>query len=74
MLHELSRYKVSRLQTTKLQAIADEQQTNEKLKGLKNRLLDQYIEKNLGNSVRDIICYVKEHDDPQTQWKIQLDR
>ena len=52
--------------------IADKQQTDAKLNILKQKLPAQYINKSLDPDVRDITCYVKEHDNPDTQWRIYL--
>ena len=39
---------------------------------LKQRYSEQYINKKLNNNVRDITCYVKPFDDPDTQCQIAL--
>ena len=52
--------------------VADEQQTDHKLQVLKQRLPNQWIDKSLDPGVRDITCYVKEHHDSDTKWRIYL--
>ena len=52
--------------------IADKQKDDDKLRKLKQKLLNQYIDKLLDADSRDVTCYVKEHDNPGTQWNIYL--
>ena len=52
--------------------IREKQQADAKLLGYVERFPNNYIYKCLDDDVEDIICYVKDHDDPTTQWKIAL--
>ena len=52
--------------------IREQQQADNKLLSLKDKYPNNYIYKCLDDNVEDIICYVKDHDDPTTQWKIAL--
>ena len=52
--------------------IREQQQADENLLSLQRRYPDNYINKCLDDNVDDIICYVKDHHDPTTQWKIAL--
>ena len=50
----------------------EEQPADEQLLSLQQKYLEQYINMNLDNDVNDIICYVKQGQDPNSQWKIVL--
>ena len=52
--------------------IREQQQADNKLLSLKDKYPNNYIYKCLDDNVEDIIYYVKDHDDPTTQWKIAL--
>ena len=52
--------------------IADKQRDDNKLRRLKQKLPNQYIDKSLDSDSRNVTCYVKEHDNPDTQWRIYL--
>ena len=52
--------------------IREQQQADDKLLALQQKFPNKYINKCLDDDVEDIICYVKTHDDPTTQWKIAL--
>ena len=52
--------------------MADKQRDDNKLPILKQKLPNQYIDKSLDPDSRDVTCYVKEHDNPDTQWRIYL--
>ena len=52
--------------------IREKQQADAKLLGYVKRFPNNYIYKCLDDDVEDIICYVKDHEDPTTQWKIAL--
>ena len=56
----------------KFKNIADKQKDDNKLRTLKQKLPNQYIDKLLDADSRDVTCYVKEHDNPDTQWRIYL--
>ena len=43
-----------------------------KLRILKQKLPNQYIDKSLDADSRDVMCYFKEHDNPDTKWRIYL--
>ncbi len=48
------------------------QQADAKLLDIQQKFPNVYINKCLDDDVEDIICHVKEHADPTTQWKIAL--
>ena len=52
--------------------IQEQQQMDTTLLSLQKRYPNKYVSKCLDDNVKDIICYVKEHNDPKTQWKIAL--
>ena len=52
--------------------IQEQQQADKTFLALQIKYPSRYINKCLDDNVKDIICYVKDHDDPNTQWKIAL--
>ncbi len=50
----------------------EKQQADEQLLALQQKYPEQYINMNLDDEVDDIICYVKQVQDPNSQWKIAL--
>ena len=52
--------------------IREQQQADAKLLAVQLKFPSNYIYKCLDDDVEDIICYVKDHDDPTTQWKIVI--
>ena len=52
--------------------IREQQQADAKLLAVQLKFPSNYIYKCLDDDVEDIICYVKDHHDPTTQWKIAL--
>jgi len=52
--------------------IREKQQADEQLQALQQKYPEKYINMNLDDDVDDIICYVKQGQDPNTQWKIVL--
>ena len=52
--------------------IREQQQADAKLLAAQQKYPNNYINKCLDDDVEDIICHVKDHDDPTTQWKIAL--
>ena len=50
----------------------EKQQADEQLLALQQKYPEQYINMNLDDDVDDIICYVKQGQDPNSQWKIAL--
>ena len=50
--------------------IREKQQADVKLVGYVTRFPNNYIYKCLDNDVEDNIFYVKDHEDPTTQWKL----
>jgi hypothetical protein len=50
--------------------LREKQQADEQLLALQQKYPKQYIKMNLDNDVDDIICYVKQGQDPNSQWKI----
>ena len=52
--------------------IREQQQADDKLLAAQIKYPNNYINKCLDDDVDDIICYVKDHSDPTTQWKIAL--
>jgi len=52
--------------------ICEQQQADAKLLAVQQKFPNNYFYKCLDDDVEDIICFVKEHDDPTTQWKIAL--
>ena len=49
----------------------DKQYADNDLLRLKKKYPERYFTKEIGN-VKDLICWVKEHDDPLRKWKIAL--
>ena len=49
----------------------DEQYKDEKLLKMKEKYPNRYFTKEIGE-VKDLICWVKEHEDPLRKWKIAL--
>ncbi len=45
-------------------------QADEQLLALQQKYPEQYINMNLDDDVDNIICYVKQGQDPNSQWKI----
>ena len=52
--------------------IQEQQQADKVLLELQRRYPNNYINKCLDDNVDDIICHVKDQNDPITQWKIAL--
>ena len=52
--------------------ICEQQQQDEQLLDLQVKYPEQYIYKSLDEDVDDIICYVRQGDDPDEQWRIAL--
>ena len=52
--------------------IREQQQADTKLLAVQQKYPQNYINKTLDDDIEDIICYVKDHHDPTTQWKIAL--
>ncbi|KAL7536896.1 hypothetical protein ACHAXR_007480 [Thalassiosira sp. AJA248-18] len=52
--------------------IREQQQADDKLLALQQKRPNNYINACLDDDIEDIICYVKNRDDPITQWKIAL--
>ena len=52
--------------------IAKKQRQDDKLRILKQKLPNQYVSKSLDKDADDVTCYVKQHDNPETQWRIYL--
>ena len=52
--------------------IREQQQTDRKLLDLHRQYPQNYFYKSLTDDVEDILCHVKEHDDPNTKWRIAL--
>ena len=52
--------------------IREQQQADDKLLRVQQKFPNNYIYQCLDSDVDDIICFVKTHDDPTTQWKIAL--
>ena len=52
--------------------IREQQQADAKLLAVQQKFSQNYFYKCLDSDVEDIICYVKPHDDPITQWRIAL--
>ena len=52
--------------------ICEKQRHDSKLRILKQKLPNQYIDILLDADSRDATCYVKEHDAPNTQWRMYL--
>lgn len=52
--------------------IQSEQDKCDKLKALRDKFPKQYVYKTLDANVDKILCYVKENDDSDTQWRIAL--
>ena len=50
----------------------EKQQADKQLLALQQKYPEQYINMNLDDDVDDIICYVKQGQDPNSQWKIAL--
>ena len=52
--------------------LREKQQADKQLLALQQKYPEQYINMNLDDDVDDIICYVKQGQDPNSQWKIVL--
>ena len=52
--------------------IRKQQQQDEQLLALQVKYPEQYIYKSLDEDVDDIICYVRQGDNPDEQWRIAL--
>ena len=52
--------------------IREQQQADGRLLDLHRRYPQNYVYKSLADDVEDILCHVKDHDDPNIKWKIAL--